>query len=106
MVQHASELGDPDGASVDDRGRYWIAMAGGGCLLCLDPEGRELARVEVPVRWPTMVTFAGPDLQDVVVTTGRRNRPSEEIGTYPLSGAVLIGRLEGVRGLPETPYRA
>lgn len=100
-----AELGDPDGASVDAAGRYWIAMAGGGCLLCLGEDGREVARVETPLRWATMVTFAGPALDEVIVTSGRRNRPAEELAAYPHSGAVLVGRIPGVIGLPEAPYR-
>ena len=98
-------LGDPDGAAVDVEGNYWIAMYGGGCLLKLGADGRLIAKVDVPVRCPTMVAFAGPDLRSLVVTSSRRNRPESELAAYPLSGTVLVASSTGAQGQSEQAYR-
>jgi sugar lactone lactonase YvrE len=97
--------GDPDGASVDAEGYYWIAMYGGGCILRISPEGSVDRTISVPARCPTMVNFAGPTLDTLVITSGRRNRPAAELGLYPMSGAVFVVERCGFAGLPEPCYR-
>jgi len=98
-------LGDPDGASVDEQGFYWIAMYGGGCLLRIRPDGSLERKIDLPVRCPTMVAFAGPHRRSMVVTTSRRNRSAVELEACPLSGALLFTHDCGVQGMPEIPYR-
>lgn len=97
--------GAPDGASFDAEGFYWIAMYGGACLLRIAPDGVVDRRMAVPAACPTMVGFAGPDLDTMVVTTSRHGRPADELAALPLSGAVLVADA-GVRGVAEAPYRA
>lgn len=96
--------GRPDGAAVDADGCYWVAMYEAGCVLRLDPDGRTMSRLEVPVRCPTMVAFGGPALRTLYVTTSRRKRSAGELGEYPLSGAVFVAEVD-VAGLPEPRYR-
>jgi sugar lactone lactonase YvrE len=79
-------------------------MYGGGCVLRLTPDGVIDREIAVPARCPTMVGFAGPDLDCLVVTTSSRNRSAEELTRYPLSGTVLVARRCGVRGMPEPVY--
>ena len=62
----------PDGAEVDSSdGFYWSAINGQGRLLRFDPDGRIEREVRVPFTYPTMVTFGGPDLRTLFVTSGR-----------------------------------
>jgi sugar lactone lactonase YvrE len=97
--------GDPDGAAVGRDGYYWIAMYGGGCVLRITPDGAVERTIPVPAQCPTMVAFAGPNLDTLIVTSSRRNRPASELGAYPRSGAVFAVESCGFMGLPEPCYR-
>lgn len=50
--------GRPDGACVDAAGGYWCAGVSAGVLHHLGAGGRQLDRIDVPCRAPTMPTFA------------------------------------------------
>ncbi|MDQ2778333.1 MAG: SMP-30/gluconolactonase/LRE family protein, partial [Pseudomonadota bacterium] len=63
--------GRPDGAAVDAKGHYWVAMYEGQRLLQLAADGRELQSIALPVRCPTMPSFGGADLKTLYITTGR-----------------------------------
>lgn len=95
----AQYAGRPDGAAVDREGAYWVAMFEGQRLLRLAPDGRLLQTLMLPVRCPTMPCFGGSDLRTLFITTGRENRPPEELAAQPLAGRVLSLRVE-VPGLP------
>ncbi|MEQ3549028.1 SMP-30/gluconolactonase/LRE family protein [Pseudonocardia nematodicida] len=58
--------GSPDGMTVDDRGRLWSAVWGGGVVLVFTPDGRVEQEIAVPARQPTSVCLTGTHL---VVTT-------------------------------------
>ncbi len=58
----AYELG-PDGLCVDGAGNYWIAHYGGGKLVCVSPQGRQMASIPLPHgARPTNVACHGGDL--------------------------------------------
>lgn len=61
--------GRPDGAAVDDEGRYWTAGVSAGVLSVLDPDGRRVRRVALPCRAPTMPAFGGANGSTVFVTS-------------------------------------
>lgn len=63
--------GVPDGLCVDMAGGIWLAVFGGAELRCHDPAGPLRELIDLPVRYPTSVAFAGPDLDELVVTTAR-----------------------------------
>ena len=97
--------GDVDGASIDAEGYLWNARFGGGCLIRFAPDGSVDRILELPVSQPTHVTFGGPDLTTLYVTTARFRLSPEKLAAEPMSGALLT--LESsVRGLPETPFGA
>jgi sugar lactone lactonase YvrE len=95
--------GRPDGAAVDSEDAYWCAMYEGGRLLRLSPSGEILCEVQLPVRCPTMMTFGGPDLRTLYITTVRHKRTEEELHQYPLSGCILSLQVE-VPGRIEPAY--
>lgn len=59
----------PDGATVDDLGRVWIAIWDGGCILVLAPDGELVRRLDLPARRPTCPAFGGPGLETLFVTS-------------------------------------
>lgn len=84
----------PDGLSVDAAGRIWLALWGGGCVLCVTPDGRVDRRLDLPVPLVTSCAFGGDDLRTLFITTAQSD------GTPgPLEGA-LFAVDAGAQGLP------
>ncbi len=90
--------GVPDGMAVAQDGSVWVALAHGGAVLVLAPDGSERVRLPVPLPMVTSVCFGGDDLRDLYVVTGSRGGPHENCGT------VFRARVE-VPGLPLSPAR-
>jgi len=84
----------PDGMAIDAEGNLWIAFCHGSCVVCFDPRGKELRRVELPCREVTAVAFGGEGLADLYVTTGiPKENVEEEAGRlFKITGL-------GVRGV-------
>ncbi|MBN6056685.1 SMP-30/gluconolactonase/LRE family protein, partial [Nonomuraea sp. RK-328] len=101
LARFPSGGGAPDGMAIDAEGCLWIAMWGGGRLVRLDPEGRLLSEVPVPVAQPSSCAFGGPDLDVLYVTTAR-----EGLGPHPVgpAGSVLAVRGLGVQGMPTARF--
>ncbi|MFC8683451.1 SMP-30/gluconolactonase/LRE family protein [Microbacterium ureisolvens] len=93
------EHGHPDGMTIDAEEHLWVAVFGGGCVLRIAPDGRIVARVEVPAPHTTCPVFAGPDLDALVITTATENLTADQLEEFPLSGRLFSFR-PGVRGIP------
>jgi len=89
-------LGRPDGGTFDKDGCYWSAQYEGGALLRMTVGGDVIARIDLPVRYPTMPAFGGPDMRTLYITTAADPAPEASA----LSGAVLALRVD-VPGCPE-----
>lgn len=101
-----AQLGDsyfPDGASVDRDGGYWVALYGSGLIINVAPDGAIDRVLRAPVSHPTMVTFGGPDLATMFVTSGRSFVDPEVLATEPLAGGVFAAEI-GVSGLPTAHF--
>jgi sugar lactone lactonase YvrE len=61
--------GAPDGSAVDSAGRLWNCRFGGGCVVCVAPDGSVERVVEMPVRNITTCAFGGDDLKTLFITT-------------------------------------
>ena len=89
--------GLPDGCTVDSEGYLWFALWGGSRIVRLDPEGRVSASFRIPAKQTTSLTFAGPDLRDIYVTSeGGEWRTDDD----PLAGALFRMRCR-IAGKPE-----
>jgi L-arabinonolactonase len=88
----------PDGATVDEQGCLWIAAYEGGEVRRYMPDGTLDRRIPVPMSSPTSVTFAGPEL-DVLIVTSRGGTPAEGD-----NGRVVALHGLDARGLPETKF--
>ncbi len=73
--------GHPDGSTVDAEGGFWCALVGGGRLARFTGGGLD-RQVELPVGNPTDVTFGGPGLDRLYVTSIG--------GDGELDGALLV----------------
>ncbi|MFD7864210.1 SMP-30/gluconolactonase/LRE family protein [Streptomyces sp. NPDC057682] len=88
--------GRPDGMTVDDGQNLWVALWGGGRVLCLGPDGTRRCAVAVPADRPTSVAFGG-GLMFVTTARHRLERPG------PLDGAVFARPTE-VTAPPALPF--
>jgi D-xylonolactonase len=97
FVEIPEDLGSPDGMTVDAEGCVWAAIWGGGCLLRLDPDGAEIARIAFPASNVSSVTFGGDDYADLYVTTAGGD---DKAANGPGAGALFRLR-PGIQGKPE-----
>jgi len=68
---HFHAPGQPDGLTVDSEGGVWVAAFGGGAVRHYSAAGKLDEVIEVPAAQVTAVTFAGADLDQLIITTSR-----------------------------------
>jgi len=92
--------GYPDGMTTDAQGRLWIAHWGGACVTCHAPhDGRELARIALPVSNVTNVAFGGADLRTLFISTAATELSAQQREAQPLAGALFAVETDAL-GLP------
>jgi sugar lactone lactonase YvrE len=98
-VEVPTEMGHPDGMTIDAEGNLWIALWGGFSVTCWSPETGELLKtINVPAKNVTSCAFGGNDLGTLYITTAREDNTKEELKEYPLSGGVFK-TIPGVHGV-------
>ena len=99
VIQIPSEMGTPDGMSIDEEGMLWIAHWGGFGVYRWNPNnGKLLDKINLPVPQVTACAFAGENLDQLVITSARENLNVEDLKKYPESGNVFYSE-PGVKGL-------
>jgi D-xylonolactonase len=89
----------PDGMTVDANDNVWSAMWDGWCVIQYSPEGKELQRIQFKARKITSVTFGGPNLATMYVTSAAKaldKAPGDE-DNGPDAGKVFEVQVPGVR---------
>ena len=94
--------GVPDGATVDAEGHYWSAIAGGGKIVCFNPDGSIARTVEVPVPIITSLMFGGDNLDVMYATSIGEKVLNLEPGAD--GGSLFAIRGLGVKGKPEPRF--
>lgn len=97
FARFAESDGLPDGATLDSEGRLWTALWDGYSIARLLPDGRVEAKIGLPTKKVSSLTFGGEGYTDLYITTAGGNN-KEENG--PRAGSLYRLRTE-VRGLPE-----
>lgn len=95
--------GMPDGATTDVEGYLWSACVGGFALARYAPDGNVDRIIELPVERPTSVTFGGPELRTIYITTATRGLTPEQLAAQPLAGAILSINVD-VPGVAEPEF--
>lgn len=102
VVEVPTEDGIPDGMTVDAEGHIWSAHWYGAQVVRYDPDGVIERRIPMPVAQVSSVTFGGPDLTDLYVTSAGEYWPSDLLPpgfnpNGPMGGALYRIRLD-IRG--------
>ena len=95
--------GRPDGATVDSENCLWSAEVVSGRVVRYAPDGREIAAWKLPVSKVTSLTFGGPDLRTLYITSGRYRLSAQELAEQPLAGALFVLQAP-VAGLPASCF--
>ncbi|XP_069695229.1 regucalcin-like [Periplaneta americana] len=98
--------GIPDGMAIDTEGKLWVACFEGSKVIRIDPmTGKLLLEIEIPAPQVTSVTFGGPQLDELYVTSANLNQSEELQKKYPLSGATFHVTGIGAKGYPGQPVK-
>lgn len=100
FVQIDPADGVPDGLCVDAAGGVWVAVNGGSQVRRFGPDGTLEDIVELPVPQVTACTFAGAQLDQLVITTSREGIAADQ----HLQAGALFSYRPGVRGLAPDSY--
>ncbi|KXI30900.1 SMP-30/gluconolactonase/LRE family protein [Paraglaciecola hydrolytica] len=92
----------PDGACIDNEGCLWSAQWGSSSVKRYSPEGQLLLTLALPCQQPSCVSFAGPDLQYLCITSARQGLQSDTLSQD--DGDIFIFTTP-YRGLPEAICR-
>ncbi len=95
--------GLPDGLAVDAEGFVWCAEWYGSCITRFDPDGKVERRIPLPAKQISSLTFGGPELTDIFVTSAATSEPmpamppgyDSEIGYF---GGALFRINAGISG--------
>lgn len=99
FIRFEAEWGAPDGMTFDAEGGLWVGCWGGSRVIRFDPDGRQERMIALPASQITNVTFAGPALDRMFVTSAADGVEHVE----PHAGA-LFEVDPGCRGLPTQRY--
>lgn len=96
---------NPDGLTIDAAGRLWVAIWGGHGIRVFDDRGDELADLGASIPPPHLssVAFAGPALDQLVITSASRDLDEAERMRWPDAGGLFTAHPDA-RGLPATPW--
>lgn len=99
VINLEEEEGSPDGMTIDQEGKLWIALFGGSSVVRCDPDSGELLqRITVPAKNVTSCTFGGAQLDTLLITTASLGMNENEQEQFPKAGAVFAA-VPGVKGV-------
>jgi sugar lactone lactonase YvrE len=89
LIDVPSELGMPDGMTVDAEGFLWVALWGGWSVRRYAPDCTPDLVIEVPASQVTSCAFGGEDFSELYITSATHELPEHEISRQPLAGALF-----------------
>jgi sugar lactone lactonase YvrE len=95
--------GIPDGLTVDAEGGVWVAFFGGSRVCRYTPDGVLDRVVQVPVSQVTSCCFAGPDLDQLFISTSTEGLSDDDRRNQPAAGAIFRAE-PGCRGRSATEF--
>jgi sugar lactone lactonase YvrE len=99
VIKIEDENSFPDGMTIDNEDKLWIALWGGSSVVRYDPDtGKLLSRITVPAKNVTSCAFGGSNLDSLLITTASVGMNEEEKAKYSRAGAVFVA-VPGVKGV-------
>jgi sugar lactone lactonase YvrE len=81
-----------------------VAVWGPGEVRRFTPDGEQIGVVTVPAPYTSCVTFAGPDLDVLLISTAIDDLSPAQLAAHPQSGALFTAQVDA-RGLPTSVWR-
>jgi sugar lactone lactonase YvrE len=104
LVDVPSDVGSPDGLTVDAAGDLWVAIFGGGRVQRYSPDGELRQELRLPAEQTTCCAFGGPGLNLLYVTTATEHWTDEQRRAEPAAGLVYRFSTEAT-GRPAASFR-
>ncbi len=105
LIDLSAEAVEPDGLTIDIDGNLWSALWDGWCVACFAASGQELSRIQLPIPRPTSVTFGGPDLTNLYITSASVGLSQKEIQKCHTAGDIFCLAAVG-QGMPPQSFGA
>lgn len=100
VVRVPDAMGWPDGMTSDMEGNLWIALWGGAAITRWNPNtGQLLEQVSIPALQPSSCVFGGKAMNELFVTSARKDMSESDLTIYPLSGGLFKVETK-VEGMP------
>ena len=97
FMSFTEEDGFPDGMTIDNEGRLWIAFWGGSKIMCVNPDSKAIEEVvSFPVSKITSCAFGGEKMDQLFITSAKVQVNEKD---EPMAGKTFVVSL-GVKGLP------
>lgn len=105
FVQVPAECGIPDGLTIDAEGFVWSAEWYGSRVVRYDPEGKVERTISTPAKQTSSVTFGGPDLSSIIITSASKSEPMPIMppgyeAQFGYFGGAIYRANVGIRGKP------
>ncbi|MEQ9168625.1 MAG: SMP-30/gluconolactonase/LRE family protein [Fulvivirga sp.] len=99
--------GFPDGMTIDNENKLWIAHWGGYQVARWDPEtGEKLFSVKMPVSQVTSCAFGGEKLDQLYITCARKGLSEQALSKEPLAGSLFVYDTKGkFKGVPANRFK-
>ncbi|WP_298422685.1 SMP-30/gluconolactonase/LRE family protein [uncultured Kordia sp.] len=104
-VEISTDLGFPDGMTIDAEDMVWVGMWNGNAVIRFNPKtGKLLRKIEVPAHNVTSCAFGGDNLETLFITSAKLDMTEEELKKYPLAGSVFKVN-PGVKGVKSNFFK-
>ncbi|RRH73013.1 SMP-30/gluconolactonase/LRE family protein [Falsigemmobacter faecalis] len=94
----------PDGATVDSEGYIWITLVQIGKIGRFDPEGQLDRLIDAPIDMPSCLSFGGPDLNILYMTSIKDSGTGRAVSRHPAGGHMFAIEGLGVTGIAEPRF--
>lgn len=103
-VSIPTDLGAPDGMTMDEEGMLWIALWGGSQVSRWNPlTGELISTVFLQVSQVTSCAFGGENLNELYITSAKVGLDKSELVNEPLAGGIFRV-VTDVKGMPSYKY--
>ncbi|GGD22656.1 hypothetical protein GCM10011389_33060 [Pontibacillus salipaludis] len=76
--------------TIDDEGMLWIAHFGGAKVSRWNPDtGEKVEEIPVPALNVTCCVFGGVNMNELFITTARKDMSEEDLQRYPHAGGLF-----------------